>query len=225
MIGVLIALALAAQTLPPLDPKLAPLIAPVSAAIEAERAAQAALPPPADDAERLIRMGRIDQVGRNAGVKIDLSGLSPSDRQAAFAALWEPVQAIDEANQAQLLKMLPPEGWFYQGRYGPAASNAAFLIIQHSKPDLWRRFVPVMEPLVAKGEVPGPAYALMYDRLALSEGRLQRYGSQMNGCRDGHYFADKLEDPQTVDQRRAAIGFVQTLAQYEAYFATYPPCR
>ena len=63
----------------------------------------------------------------------------------------------------------------------------------------------------------------MYDRLAIREGRPQRYGSQMT-CRGGKFVVDTLEDPVHIDERREAMGFMQTLAEYEKNFANYPPC-
>jgi hypothetical protein len=165
----------------------------------------------------------IEQAGRKAAIIVDLHDLPKPERDAAMAAMWAPIATVDKANQADLLAMLPPEGWFYTSKYGPAASRDAFLIIQHGDLDLWRRFVPVLEPLVAKGEVSGETYGMMFDRLAISEGRPQRYGSQMT-CRAGKLVVDRLEDPLRVDERRRAIGFRQTLAEYEQLFADYPPC-
>jgi hypothetical protein len=62
----------------------------------------------------------------------------------------------------------------------------------------------------------------MYDRLAVSEGRPQRYGTQMV-CRDGRWTVDTLEDPANVDARRQEMGFRWTMAEYEARF-TASPC-
>lgn len=168
-------------------------------------------------------MLEVEQAARNAMTPIDLHDLPKPDRDAAFQAMWAPVRAVDKANQASLLRMLPPEGWFYASKYGPEAADAAFLIVQHGDLDLWRRFVPVLEPLVAAGEVKGPAYALMFDRLARNEGRPQRYGSQMT-CKAGKFVVDTLEDPDRVDDRRKAMGFTETLAEYAKHFADYPPC-
>lgn len=224
MIGILVAALLGASDAPPLSPRAAALIAPVRQAIEAERRAQAALPPPASDSERLERMGRLDQVGRRVLVQIDLSVLPPEELKVARKAMWAPVEEADAENEKALLAMVPPEGWFLKSRYGDRAAQAAFTIVQHADLALWRRFVPVLEPLVARGEVSGPNYALMYDRLALNEGRPQRYGSQMT-CKGDKYVVDRLEAPETVDERRKAMGFTQTLAEYEAVFAQYPPCN
>ncbi|MES2861095.1 MAG: DUF6624 domain-containing protein [Pseudomonadota bacterium] len=225
MIALLFAAAILAQT-QPLSPEIQARIAPVTQAIEAEVARQNALPAPANDRETLERMGQLDQVGRRVAVTVDLSDLAGAEREAAQNALWAPVEAMDHRLADQLLTMVPAEGWFYQSVYGEPAARAAFLIVQHADADLQRRFLPVLETLVATGEVEGSSYALMYDRLALDEGRPQRYGTQMK-CRGGRWVidSDNLEDPENVEARRESIGFLGlTLAQYEAGFARYPPC-
>lgn len=225
MIALLLAALLAIQAPASLSPEARALIAPVTEAIATEEARQVALPPPADVTERFLRMYRLDQQSRVALNAVDLSGLSPADRQTAERALWDAIGAVDEQNQKALLEMLPPEGWFYKSVYGEGPAKTAFLIIQHSDIDLWRRFLPVLEPLVATGEVEGQDYGLMYDRLAINEDRPQRFGSQVI-CKAGRYVVDyeNLEDPANADARRAAMGFRQTLAEYETNFAAYPPC-
>src|SRR3990167_5308124 len=224
MIGIWLAALLGASDAPPLSPRAAELVAPVRQAIEAERRVQAALPSPANDSERLERMGRLDQVGRRVLTQIDLSVLPPEELKVARKAMWAPVEEADAENEKALLAMVPPEGWFLKSRYGDKAARAAFHIVQHSNLELWRRFVPVLEPLVAKGEVDGQSYGIMYDRLALNEGRPQRYGSQVV-CKAGKWGPDKLEDPDSMDERRKAMGFTQSIPEYVAYFQkAYPPC-
>ena len=200
-------------------------IAPVQSAIDAEIARQAALPRPRNDAERLDRMGAMDQVGRRALVGIDLNDLPDAEQQVASDAMWAPVTAMDQRLTSKLLKMVPPKRWFLRSVYGRQGAGAAFLIIQHSEIEHWRRFVAILEPLVATGEVEGQSYGLMYDRLAINEGRPQRYGTQMT-CVDGRWVIDRenLEDPGNADARREAMGFLQTLAEYETNFAAYPAC-
>ena len=226
MIAMLLAALLAFQEPAPLSPQAQALIAPVFEAISAEEARQAALPPATSDRERLERMGVLDQVGRKAVIPIDLTVLPAAERDPAMAAMWAPVSAMDERLLDELLPMVPAEGWFRKSVYGEDASRAAFLIIQHANLEQWRRFVPVLEPLVAEGEVSGSQYGLMYDRLAINENRPQRYGTQMT-CKNGKFVIDweNLEDPANADARRAAMGFAGTLAEYEQLFANYPPCE
>ncbi|WP_240902715.1 DUF6624 domain-containing protein [Caulobacter sp. SLTY] len=209
----------------PLSPKAQALIAPVGQALDTERARQAALPPAKDDVEKLLRMGAMDQVGRRVLTGIDLTQLPPEEVPAARKAMWAPIEKADAENLAALLKMVPPEGWFLKSRYGEKAAGAAFHIIQHSDLDQWKRFVPVLEPLVVTGEVDGQSFGLMYDRLAVNEGRKQRYGSQMTCDKaTGKWVPEPLEDPARVEEWRKAMGFPSTLAEYVAHFQTYPPC-
>lgn len=198
-------------------------IKPVVQALETEKARQAALAPAASDRERLERMGVLDQAGRHALNSVDYSRLPPEERSAARAAIWRVLGENDRALMAELLTMVPPEGWFLKSRYGEQAAGSTFLIVQHSGAEHWRRFVPVLEPLVARGEVDGEEYGLMYDRLAVSEGRPQRYGTQMT-CRDGRWVVENLEEPERVETRRREMGFRWTMAEYEARFAASAPC-
>jgi len=225
LIAALLAQGVAAQIMAaPADisPEVRILIAPVAAAIAEARAKQDALPPPKDDAEKLVRMGELEQAARAGLGKIDPTRIPAAERRNAMTAAWQQILAVDLANQKALLEMVPPEGWFTASKYGREASHAAFLIVQHGNPDLWRRFVPVLEPLVAKGEIQGGEFALMYDRLANSEGRPQRYGSQMT-CKGGKWVPLPIEDPAGIDARRAALG-MKPFADYVASFGDAPPC-
>jgi len=225
MIALLLAAVLMGQDPTPLSAEARALIAPVAEALAVEDARQRSLPPATSDRERLERMAVLDQVGRRALTQVDLSELPQEERPAASKAMWEPLEAMDKRLLAELLTMIPEDGWFRKSVYGEQAAGAAFLIIQHSNLEQWRRFVPILEPLVAEGEVDGEEYGLMYDRLAINEGRPQRYGTQMT-CKAGKFVIDwdNLEDPSNADERRRAIGFNWTLAEYEALFADYPPC-
>ena len=205
------------------DPEARALIAPVVEAIAAEQARQAVLPPPADDRERLERMGRLDQAGRMRIGEVDVSALPAEQRVAAFAAISAVIDPIDRANQQTLSAMIPPEGWFPRSRYGDEAVKAAFHIVQHGDEALWRRFLPVLEPLVASGEVEGEAYAKMFDRLAISEGRPQRYGTQFR-CVSNRWTLAPLEDETRVEAWRAGMGFATPLSIYVEHMAAAPPC-
>ena len=199
------------------------LIAPVSAAIAKVRAEQAALPPPKDDAEKLLRMRDLEQAPRAAMMAVDFQKVPPAERKAAYTAMWEQITPIDEANQKAVLEMLPPEGWFTISRYGKEASRAAFLIVQHGNVELWRRFVPVLEPLAAMGEVEGSHFALMYDRLETMEGRKQRYGSQMS-CKAGKWVPAPIEAPEELDARRAKFGMEPYAGYLAKNFSGPAPC-
>lgn len=207
-----------AQNSPAADPAVAAAVAPLQAAIDRVRALQAGLPAPRSDVEVLRRLAQLDQAPRDALSQIDFKALSEPQKRAVWAAVAAVMAPVDKANQATLLAMLPPEGWFTIARYGREASTDAFLIVQHGDPALWRRFLPVLERLARRREVDGGAYALMYDRLQWSEHRPQRYGSQMI-CQGGRYVPAPTEDPGRIDARRRAVG-LPPYADYLKRFET-----
>lgn len=221
LVSLVFAAALAGAA-PILSPEALSAVAPVHDAIAREKAAQAKLPPTENDGETLVRMARLDQAARAGMGAVDPSKIPAAERNAAFQAIVQEIGAVDRANQTALLAMLPPEGWFTIGRYGKEASKAAFVIVQHADVDLWRRFVPVLEPLAAKGEVAGGDFALMHDRLENAEGRRQLYGSQVK-CRGGQWVPEPIEDPSGLDQRRARLG-MEPHASYLAKLGPPPAC-
>jgi len=215
-------LASTAATPPSLSPQTQAVIAPVHEAIVKARAEIAALPLPKDDIEKLRRMKKLDQAPRSAFGSIDFSRIPSGEKDEAMRAIGAQMTPIDQANQKALLEMVPSDGWFSISRYGREGSAAAFLIVQHGNVDLWRRFVPILAPLVEKGEIKGADYALMFDRLAISEGRPQRYGSQIH-CVAGKYEPFPIEDPDHLDALRAAMN-LPPYADYLAPYASKPPC-
>jgi hypothetical protein len=199
------------------DGELAAAIQPVSTAIQTTRERLGKLAPPVSDAEKLIRMAELEQAPRSALANVQFARFTEVQKRQIWAAIAAQMQPIDQANQQALLALVPPEGWFPISRYGQEAAKAAFLIVQHGDQTLWRRFLPSIERMARTGEAEGAAYALMYDRLALSEGRPQRFGSQMD-CRGGrHVPAEPLEDPKAIDDRRTAFG-LKPYAEYLKLF-------
>lgn len=206
-----------------LSPETQAVIAPVAAAIEDVRVRHAALGPATDVRTRLERMGELDQAGRQVITQLDFSRLPDAERMAAVRAAGAPIEAVDQENQRALLAMTPPEGWFLKSRYGAKAAEAAFHIVQHSDEDLWRRFLPVLQPLVATGEIDGQSYAMMFDRLATSEGRPQRYGTQFR-CDNGKWRPYPIESLEALEARRAEMAFPVPFADYRAHFESQPHC-
>jgi hypothetical protein len=94
---------------------------------------------------------------------------------------------------------------------GDDASHAAWLLVQHADKDvaLQKRCLAQMEKMMASGEVDAQDYAYLYDRVAVADNRLQRYGTQFDNRRKPR----PIEDEAHVDARRAAIG-LPSMAEY-----------
>lgn len=191
-----------------MTPDAAALVALVHLAFAEVEKRQAALPPPVSDRERLERLYDLDQAGRDALMKIDLSQLPEEQQETAIKDIAREIDDHDRANQDALKKMLPKGGWFSRSKIGPKGEAAAFLIVQHAVDDsaLMHAVLPRIEAAVRQGEADGPAYAELYDRIALEfDHKPQLYGSQLQ-CAGGKWAPLEVEDPGHLDDRRRAIG-------------------
>lgn len=174
----------------------------------------AAAHPPTTMAEELNQRVGIEQTGRTALDAVNVEGLPADQMQLALSAIWTELSARDADNTAWLKTKLPADGWFRASRDGADVASNAWLIVQHSPDKDWQREVLArMTPLVATGEVNGPDYALLYDRVEVFLGHPQRYGSQ-GVCTNGEIVLAPLEDEARVDDLRATVG-LGSLADYK----------
>lgn len=209
------------------SPEAQRLIAQIHGIYEDVERRQSALPPPKDDAERLARIGEIDQAVRFwISRRTYGSSATPDHRAPESQSEWAEINRHDLANQTALKAMLPPEGWFLKSRYGQEAGQAAFDIVYHAVNDreLQRSVLAAIEPLVAKGEIRAQAYGMLYDRIATEDGRPQRYGSVLI-CEDRKPVLAPLEDPEHVNLWRNTMGFASTVEENVERIAKALPCN
>lgn len=170
------------------------------------RARFAAIRPDLPVAAQIAERVAVEQGLRAALPDMSKLKLSDADKGAAFAGMWFYIAPVDAANTTFLKLVLPTDGWFRRSRDGDETTHGAWLLVQHSPDrDFMRQVVERMKPLVEAGEVRGSDYALLYDRTEGHAGRAQYYGSQFS-CANGRYVPDTIRDPETVDERRRALG-------------------
>ena len=145
------------------------------------------------------------------------AGLSPAALDLVDAEATIEMCRADRASHDWLERRLAQGGWVRISRDGQAAADAAWLLAQHAdrRRDLQKAVLARMEPLLATGDVDGSDYAYLYDRVAVSEGRPQRYGSQGSCHGPGDWRPDPVENPEIVDRLRAEVE-LPPLAEYAA---------
>jgi hypothetical protein len=112
-----------------------------------------------------------------------------------------------------LKALLPRVGWFRNSRDGAQTATNAWLIVQHSPDNAFmERVLTVMGPLARRREANGHDYALLLDRVEMFKGKPQIYGSQAV-CDGAAWKIWTVQDPATVDARRAEIHFGETQAE------------
>ncbi len=97
-------------------------------------------------------------------------------------------------------------GWPGQSIVGPDGADAACLLAQHAYRDhvFQRQCLDLITRAAEVGEATPAQVAYLTDHVLLAEGQQQEYGTELVG-RDGRWVAPTLRDPNTVDERRAAV--------------------
>lgn len=171
-------------------------------------------------ARELLRRTARDQLYRHSWSAGDQvwGELSPGAKGRVLTAVTRATCLTDGDNTAWLKADVAANGWFTISATGARASSSAWLMAQHADRDrdFQRHVLTLMEPLVAQGEVSRANYAYLWDRIAVSEKRPQRYGTQGRCTAPGKWEPDEIEDRSRIEALReeAEIG---SLAEYEAH--------
>ena len=98
------------------------------------------------------------------------------------------------------------EAWPGLRLVGEDGARAAWLVAQLGDRGLQERALEHLEVAVDCGDAPAAHYACLLDRVRMASGRPQVYGSQVVESADGELSPWPIEDPGTVDARRARVG-------------------
>jgi uncharacterized protein DUF6624 len=121
---------------------------------------------------------------------------------------------VDEANTAWLTELTARRGWPGRTLVGKDGAHAAWLLAQHAAPESQRAFFGLLRAAVAAGEASPRDLAYLEDRVRMHDGQPQLYGTQFRRDELG-LRAWTIEDPEHLDERRAAVG-LPPFAEYEA---------
>jgi hypothetical protein len=119
------------------------------------------------------------------------------------------MEAVHVKNAARLRELIDQQGWPAEDIAGKDGAEAAWLIAQHAvgEPEFQRRALQRMQECAAEGRIPAWHAAYLEDRIAMSEGRPQRFGTQwLDDPRDGRIRPWTLADPERVNELRAGVG-------------------
>jgi len=118
------------------------------------------------------------------------------------------LELVERDNGERLGALLAACGWPRRSSEGVDAARRAWLVAQQRSDDLpfQRQVVRQLELAALDGEASVIHLATASDRLAVKEGRPQRYGTQLrqvDGCAWDYY---PLDDPEHVEARRKRLG-------------------
>lgn len=127
------------------------------------------------------------------------------------------MEALHNENAKELKLIMEKIGFPTFDKVGEEASNAAWLIIQHSigQPDFMKEAARLLEIAVNENKADPKYLAYLTDRIAVFEGRPQLYGTQFDWDQNGQMSPNKYDDFLKVNERRKAIGLNSIEEQIE----------
>ena len=165
--------------------------------------------------EPALRLELLKRVKQDQAIRDELirKGAANPDR-----AILERMETIDKANTARVREIVQQHGWPTPALVGKDGAEAAFFIVQHSDYAFQKEMLPLVEKAYRCGGLSGQSYALLLDRVLVSEKKPQVYGTQakrFEEWKNGEPTLEPIEDEVNVEKRRAEVG-LSTLAEYRA---------
>ena len=125
------------------------------------------------------------------------------------------LMSLDSTLAAEMVVILDRFGLPTRSMVGPAGSDAAMLIVQHSWP-LQERVLALAKAM-PPGQISPEKLGMLEDRILVHQGKPQRFGTQFNAGPDGLFRFAPVSDTASLDARRAGAG-MPPLGQYVCLF-------
>ncbi len=171
---------------------------------------------------RLAELSALDQKVRRFWIDHQRDADAAGQHDEFMMTMNEVISDVDAYDTAQLKRLLRVYDWFTIDEFGPTADESGWLLVQHADldPAFQKEVLARLARLYVSGRTSRSNYAFLYDRVAVAEGRAQRYGTQ-GACAKGRWTPDASEDPGLLDERRAAMG-LEPIARHQATYANCP---
>ncbi len=136
--------------------------------------------------------------------------------------LEQRIVATYQSNTVEIKKIYENNGWPNSSMIGHDGVNAFWLLVQHSTDqEFTRTILPSVKTAFREGEIiDAQSFAWFVDQLLVSDGKPQRYGTQIKEWDDGTPILFDIENPGQVNAVRGSIG----LFDLEGYLSILKIC-
>ena len=166
-------------------------------------------------ARQLLRM-RVHEWAYRYPIMLAFRQLGPNS--PIVTALSTAMSENHEDNLDDLAPLIEEHGWPELSAVGQEAAYAAGNVINHSDLATRQHYLPLLKAVCERGEGDWSRYAHIYDRTELELGNPQLYGTQMQqNPETGRFEPQPLVDPETVDERRAALSMEPLADQLQRF--------
>lgn len=144
--------------------------------------------------------------------------ISDIEAHQSIEQLWQQQKTLDKQNQAVISELLSKYGWPERKWFkSTQAKQIIFLVIQHAPVEYQQRYFPILVEASERGDIPKGAVAIIHDKILISRGEKQRYGTQikMNDSGEAEFYP--IEDEPSLALRRKVVS-LPPIAEYAKLF-------
>ena len=121
--------------------------------------------------------------------------------------------SLDGENIKRVEEIIAKYGYPGKALVGTPENRAAWIVIQHSSPQVIQKYLPMLREAVKNGDLDRQSLALTEDRNLKKKKKKQIYGSQFFEVNGKPAFWP-IENSEKVNELRKEAGFVQTIEEY-----------
>lgn len=161
-----------------------------------------------------------DIMFRDQGIRTLFIALPPNTPDSIRKKVREEILLIDRQNIGRAMQILDVSGkWPGKTLIGEMADQSLWLCLQHAdqKPEVAKRYLPMLYEAVQQKRSDPMYYAYLFDRIRMHEGKEQLYGTQTyrKKVKEGNvkHFIVPIENVEEVDKRRLEMG-METISEY-----------
>ena len=120
---------------------------------------------------------------------------------------------LDGENIKRVEEIIAKYGYPGKALVGTPENRAAWIVIQHSSPQVIQKYFPMLREAGKNGDLDRQSLAITEDRNLMYQGKKQIYGSQFFEVNGKPAFWP-IENSEKVNELRKEAGFVQTIEEY-----------
>ena len=120
---------------------------------------------------------------------------------------------LDGENIKRVEEIIAKYGYPGKALVGTPENRAAWIVIQHSSPQVIQKYLPMLREAVKNGDLDRQSLAITEDRNLMYQGKKQIYSSQFFEVNGKPAFWP-IENSEKVNELRKEAGFVQTIEEY-----------
>lgn len=128
------------------------------------------------------------------------------------------INKIDSLNLIKVIPVIEKYGILGMGDIGMIGHMAIVMTIQHADLAIQEKYLPLFKAALKRKKVMPSTYAMLEDRVATKNRKMQLYGTQVMLLSDGKAELFPVIEPDSINVRRKSIGMAETIEVYLKQF-------